>query len=467
MKRWLGERAEAHRSDSHDSGVTAVLVALWLLVIMGFAALAVDISLHTHTRQELWDTLDASALSGGGLLPDGQAAYQAAYDYAKANMPDLEPDIDFFCVVGVDGSGNVEESHIPFMCDPGPGPYVAGNYPGLECNDRMCFIPCNPLTPEFDECNTMRVRGSTDVSYSFAPVLGMDEGSTGTLASAACKGPCGAIIKNPADIVLTVDRTGSMGSADLAALKAASNAFLEGLDTTLHDVALATIGRTRSNASSSCPTQPSTNKNSGPWVAVGFTNDYDLTDNNPPDNPPNLNSSNAIVKGISCLSSSSTGTNLGDPIAAAGAYANANGRADAGKGVVFMTDGEANGPNSNGNCNYAVNQASQVKGTGVIVVTIAYRLQGVDCEGVPATTVLATMASDSAFGPATEDDGGDGVGGLPGGCETQASINGENNDGDLFFCAPEPGQLSAVFAQASDAILAELSERTILVKPPG
>lgn len=450
-----------------DEGVAAVYLAMWMLIIIGFVALGVDISLHTNTRQQLWDTLDAASLAGSSLLPDGPAAYQAAADYAEANMPGLSPQIDFYCVVGLDSSGNPEATHIPDMCDPGPGPYTVGNYPGLDCNSRMCFIPCNPLTPEFDTCNTMRVSAARDVSYSFAPVIGTDKGSTGNLSSAACKGPCGADIEPTGDIVLVVDRTGSMRSQDLVALKSAANAFLEGLDTTLHDVALGTIGRTKSSASASCPTEPSTNANSGPWVPIGFSNDYDLTDNDPPDNPPNLNSSSALVKGINCLGSSSTGTNLGDPIAAAGAYATANGRAEAPDGVVFMTDGEANQPYGGGNCNYAVTNANQVKATGVIVVTIAYRLQGVDCEGTRATTILADMASDPVAGSPTADDGGDGPGGQPGGCETQASIDSENADGDLFFCAPEPGQLATVFNQASRAILIQFSQQTILVRPPG
>lgn len=466
MSRLGAFRESVTKGESSDRGVTAVFLALCLVVLVGFVALGVDISTHTNTRQRLWDTLDAASLAGSPLLPDGDAAYQAAQDYAEANWPGLNPDIDFYCVVGRDASGDPNVTHIPVMCDPGSGPYTASKYQGLTCQGEMCLIPCNPLTPEFDKCNTMRVRAGTDVAYSFAPVIGTDEGSTGVLASAACKGPCGADIDLPGDIVLVVDRTGSMRSQDLTALKAAANSFLEGLDTTLHDVALGTIGRTKSSPPSSCPTQASTSRTSGPWVPIGFTNDYDLTDNDPPDNPPNLNTSSDLVKGINCLSSSSTGTNLGDPMAAAGAYANASGRADVPKGVVFMTDGQANQPYSYGNCSYAVTNAGQVKGSGVAVVTIAYRLQGVDCEGTPATTILADMASDPASGPTTADDGGDGPGGLAGGCLTQTSIDSENADGDLFFCAPEPGQLSAVFTQASKAILAEFSERTILVKPP-
>ncbi len=458
-------RHEETRGDrSGERGVTAVFLALWIIVIIGFVALGIDMSIHTKSRQNLWDTLDASALAGVSFLPDGDAAAQAALDYADANMPGLAPGIEFWCVVGRTASGNPDSSHIPAMCDPGPGPYTAGAYPGLECNDRMCLIPCNPFAPEFDVCNTMTVQAERDVIYTFAPVIGFNQGSTGVLTSAACKGPCGASILAPGDIALVVDRTGSMRPQDVSALQSASNAFLEGLDTSLHDVALGTLGR--SNPSSTCPTRPSTSGSSGPWIPVGLTNDYDLTDNTPPDNPPNLNASSELVQGISCLTTSSTGTNLGDPIEAAGNYLVANGRPEAADGVVFMTDGEANEPFGSGNCNYAETKALGVKSLGVIVVTIAYRLQGVDCEGTPATTVLADMASDPLSGVPTADDGGDGPLGLPGGCATPPSISSENADGDLFFCAPDPGQLAAVFHAASGAILAEFSDRTLLIRPP-
>ena len=453
-----------NRLPTGERGVSAVFVALWLFVILGFVALGVDISMHTHTRQKLWDTLDASALAGASYLPDGTAAYQAALDYADANMPGVVPDVSFWCVVGNDGSGSPNVSQIPAMCDPGPGPYTMGSYPGLQCNDRLCLIPCNPFSPELDVCNSMSVRAQAEVNYSFAPVLGFRQGSTGALVSASCRGPCGANLASPGDIGLVVDRTGSMRSQDVAALKNAANIFLEGLSPSLHHVALGTIGR--SNPSSSCPTRASTSGNSGPWVPVGLTDDYDLTDNNPPDSPPDLNAASDLVAGIACLPSSSTGTNLGDPMEATGSYLLANGRPGVPKGIVFMTDGEANQPVGSSSCGYASTKAEQVKVTGVIVVTIAYRLQGVSCGGLPATTVLANMASDPQSGILTADDGGDGPGGLAGGCLTADSIASENADGDLFFCAPEPGQLAAVFTSASSSILAEFSESTVLIRPP-
>ena len=443
---------------SSERGVSVVFVAFAMVMMMGFVALGIDISLQSHDRQELWDTLDASSLAGAQFLPDAAAALQAANDYADANWPGLSPQIDFWCVVGVNASGTgPETSHIPALCDPGPGPYTTATYPGLDCNTRTCFIPCNPLSPEFDTCNTIRVRAEAAVDYAFARIIGIDQGSTGLLPSASCKGPCGAEISVPGDIALVLDRTGSMQPGDVTALKNASRAFLEGLSPSRHHVALGTIGRT-SGSPGACPTTPSGNPNSGPWVPIGLTDDYDLTDNDPPDSPPSLNMSSDLVRGIECLSTSSTGTNLGDSIFAAGDYLVDNGRPDVPAGVVFMTDGEANEPFGSGNCDHAEQRAQSVKGSGVIVVTIAYRLQNVDCEGTPATTVLATMASDPESGVPTADDHG--------GCVSAASVTAENSDGDLFFCAPDPGLLSSVFSQASSAILAQFAERTILVKPP-
>ena len=425
---------------SSERGVSVVFIAFAMIVMMGFVALGIDISLQSHDRQELWDTLDASSLAGAQFLPDAAAALQAANDYADANWPGLSPDIDFWCVVGVNASGSPETSHIPAMCDPGPGPYTTATYPGLDCNSRTCFIPCNPLSPEFDTCNTIRVRAEAAVDYAFARIIGFDEGSTGLLPSASCKGPCGAEIEVPGDIALVLDRTGSMSSTDVQAVQNASRGLLDDLDPSNQHVALGTIGI--SNPSATCRTTASTS-GSGDWVPIHLTDDYD-----------------ELVDGINCLNQSSTRTNLGDSIFAAGDHLVDNGRSGVPKAVLFMTDGEANIPTGGNPCDYAEQRAQTIKSAGVIVVTIAYRLEGVDCSGKLATTVLADMASDPESGVATADDHG--------GCDpdTPGSVADENADSDLFFCAPDPGLLSSVFSEASSAILAQFAERTILVKPP-
>ncbi len=65
-----------------------------------------------------------------------------------------------------------------------------------------------------DSCNTIVVRASNIVPYYFAPVIGINQGSTGVVQGAACTGTCG----NPAaplDVVLVLDRTTSMSATDL------------------------------------------------------------------------------------------------------------------------------------------------------------------------------------------------------------------------------------------------------------
>jgi hypothetical protein len=80
--------------------------------------------------------------------------------------------------------------------------------------------------------------------------------------------------------------------------------------------------------------------------------------------------------------------------------------------------------------------------------------------------MLAEMATDPLTGPATADDGGDGPGGLPGGCNAAPEIASENLDGDHFFCAPAASQLEAVYLLAGEAVIAELGDKTKLVRPP-
>ena len=113
-----------------------------LVPLVGFAALAVDISNRTETRQQLFDTLDASALAGAGELPDGPAAAAAALAYADANMAGLAPTVEFWCIIGRDSSGLPNASHVPVTCDPGPGPFNSGTYPGSGVRRRHL---CHPL----------------------------------------------------------------------------------------------------------------------------------------------------------------------------------------------------------------------------------------------------------------------------------------------------------------------------------
>jgi len=69
-----------------ENGQAIVLMALSLVVIMGMAALVVDVGSWYRTQRRLQGTADAAALAGAQLLPDdSNGAQSMALDYANKN----------------------------------------------------------------------------------------------------------------------------------------------------------------------------------------------------------------------------------------------------------------------------------------------------------------------------------------------------------------------------------------------
>lgn len=73
-----------------ESGQAFVLMALSLVVIMGMAALVVDVGNWYHTQRRLQGTADAAALAGAQFLPtDSVGAQATALSYADKNGGDV------------------------------------------------------------------------------------------------------------------------------------------------------------------------------------------------------------------------------------------------------------------------------------------------------------------------------------------------------------------------------------------
>ncbi len=81
------------RFSNEDDGATATIIALTLPVLLGFAAVAIDMSYANSTRTELQVTASAAALAGvqqikldkdGTLLNDDWR--KGAVEYAYRNM---------------------------------------------------------------------------------------------------------------------------------------------------------------------------------------------------------------------------------------------------------------------------------------------------------------------------------------------------------------------------------------------
>lgn len=107
---------------------------------------------------------------------------------------------------------------------------------------------------------------------------------------------------------------------------------------------------------------------------------------------------------------------------------------------------------NNGPCEWAATQATAAKTAGIEIFTIGFGVEGATCSSdnsgssfynALATGLLAAMATQPSF-----DDGG----GLGPGCNITAQQNGENTDGDHFFCEAKGNSLAGVFQTAAKSL---------------
>lgn len=460
------------RRRPRDRGAVAVLMAVLVVVLLGVAALGVDIAQQVASKQQLRDTMDTAAHAGAYELPDnGAGAEAAAVAMAKANDPEVNPVVDLWCVVGSVGAlPTVDLTHIPSTCDPGPPPYLDVLYPGLTCDDSICAIPCVPA--QGDVCNAIRVADAKVVPFAFAPAIGYDEGSTGQVLAVACKGTCGNDVPNPMDVAVVADRTGSMSTTDISSMIAGIRSMLTVMTPSQQYVSLGSIGPAASSAagSSTCRSAPYSgslgpNGSAWKWMSLPFHDDY-LTGGT----TPTVNGGSHLVKAIGCLTTkSSTGTHLAAPMKAAARYLLGHDTNNLSslparvgtprKVIIFETDGQPNEKYTNGSipltgtalpgnpngqtaCNNLLGVADEAKAQDILVITVAYNLTTQRCAGSSGPTVTGTLAASASPDQNGVPSDADNT------CATSTQRNIENADGDHFFCAASGDDMSSLFVRA-------------------
>ena len=326
--------------------------------------------------------------------------------------------------------------------------------------------------------------------FDFAPVIGVKQGDTGAVSSVACKGACGSEAPNPLDVVIVADRTPSMDDPDREAMVDGIESVLLKMDPTQQYVALATIHKSKNNASCVTEDTPSSDHaNGGKWVPVPFSNNY-VTGTT----TKTLNATSTMVKGLNCMPASSQGkfgTHLAGAIKGAARYllnmdSNNLSSLPARQGtprkvIIFETDGQPdevlNGGSTNlttsgdvgtdrnfygnGNgkkgCDNFIDVANQVKAAGILVITIGFGdANAAPCEraikssGQDQTprapwvrTYLSAAASVDADGHASDADNT---------CSTTGQRTTENGDGDFYYCAATGAELGPIFASAINAV---------------
>jgi len=170
-----------------ERGSVAITVALCMTVLLGFAALVVDVGLNWATRTSAQTAADAAALAGASrLLVDGPAAAVLEVQSLLADNVDGLTGVAGWADDGVEANGEIVCWTLP-AGPPGPG---AG------CPDGSNALQV--ITPPIQ------------VNYAFAPVLGKASNSIKALAAAGV-GPAA-----PNNCVLCLLDTG--GPSRLAAL---------------------------------------------------------------------------------------------------------------------------------------------------------------------------------------------------------------------------------------------------------
>jgi len=430
---------DANPQRDGERGQALALFVVFLVLILSALALIINGGMLRHSETEQRKALDAGALAGAASLPLNPTQARAdAIKYTLLNHPGLTASravVTFRCLVGDrNNDGAPDAADVPAVCNPGTGARWT-------CANGKCVASCDPFVSG-RTCNTVVVGGTVATDYELDEVTGVD-GKSITLNAAACSGLCGADPAVPLDIGIVLDRTSSMSDADLTNVKNAAQSMLTVFDPTKQRVGLAALGRSLTGSvcagTSRARGYANPDATTGSWVIVPYptsgslSSDYRLSSGG-------LNTSSQLVQSIRCLDHSNVGTNLGDPLSDMANVLMARGRTGVPKGIIFMTDGAANQPNSR-SCRYAADRATAVKNRGIEVYTIGFGVVGDYCIDVDGTYRLASasrLLADMATGPTVDN-----------GC-----TNAENADGDHYFCEPRGDSLTSVFRAAASALLA-------------
>jgi hypothetical protein len=347
-----------------ERGQVIVLVVLMLIVLLGFAALVVDVGYAYYAHRTLQASADAAALAGSQELPNTVLAANVARNYSasagsknfQGNLNDVTTTVTTKCIVSLGG--------------------------------------CDPM-------NAVVVLEQAPTKTFFAGLLGIGTFTIKAKATAAMRGGT----PKPAHVMIVLDRTGSMGTActaggtKLTCAKNGINAFLGAMDPAYDKVGLVAFAPHSGNV---CNTPKGTN---GPpndydqypnnYLFVPLSNNYKTSATSP------LNPSSSLVSTINCVQAGGT-TVFAAALDTARNTLAANHDPEAQDVIIFLTDGEANygacqSPNGSGVCSnntspyrtnpcgQAVTSAQQASSAGVWVFGIAYDTPGAGCLGWKAT----------------------------------------------------------------------------------
>jgi hypothetical protein len=283
-----------------ERGQALILAALAMVVILGFAALAIDVGYWYSQKREVQNAVDAAALAGAQELPDNPAgAETVAREYLTKN--------------GVS-----------------------------EANGDTVSITFRRTDPEGDptEWDTVVIEVERPAEAWFAKVFGINEALIKDVRAAASYRGGSTFV--PVDVVQIIDRSGSMTGTDMDNVQAGVRALLEFFDASIQRVGLGVLsgGRTSPSPPDPCDA-PATNpeppaEDYALVLPVHLSDDFQSS-------PHVLDEGSSLVSTVDCLESDGY-TPVGPTMKAAVDELLANGRPDLTWGIILFSDGVANRP---------------------------------------------------------------------------------------------------------------------------
>jgi hypothetical protein len=353
---------------AREEGQVLPLLGAGLLVVMlGFAALVVDLGRVYLVKRQLQATADIAALAASDALPTVTTAVDVAAQYG----PDGKN-----AIAGVDAKQKVTPFCLRSVS------YCYGNDPGT----------APPPTDPNAQANGVVVEESATVPTTFAKLFGFDtiDVSAKATACALCGTP-------PLDIALVIDRTGSMED-NMADLRSGLTAFAQALDPALDWVTLLVLPPLAGGGPCSTPSgtvlYPAGSDST--YTVTRLSHDYLNADKS-------INFNSTIVQDIGCLQAGGATHYKQALVQAYDELQNhGSGRKGVQKVVIFESDGAANTvPTSYLNsssfpasghtddvlrpCGSALDYANNVlKPAGILVYTVSYALdRDDDCYQAP------------------------------------------------------------------------------------
>ena len=255
------------------------------------------------------------------------------------------------------------------------------------------------------------------------------------------------------DLVVILDRTGSMSGVDTDNARNAADSLRKSLDPNLQWLGFSVLGPSR--LGSWCKTEADSVIGSANtadlrrWVPIGLTGTGALFGSS------YSSDSSDMANAIDCFRNSSTRTDIADPVRMATYELETYGRANAKQAILLLSDGQPNRSTTGTNnfCLESDKAAADAKAKGIEMFTVGFGLDGSndkDCadndgiwRGRMATDLLASMATDSVKD-----------GGCPG---------TENSDGDNYYCLPKTSGASTDLADVFQVAVQKLTGHSRLV----